>query len=195
MRKTEPPFFDSLKSLYYEMDTLWDSTANQYGFRCNGCDENCCETEFYHHTHIEKAYFLEGFKKLPRAMVVKVSKRAKKVDTKRRIADKKGERIRIMCPVNVDGKCILYPHRPMICRLHGIPHEVEIPAVPGKERVKTQQPGCDAGKALFKETYHPFDRTPFYSRLAELEKRYCQYRFEKINRPRIKETIAQMIVK
>ncbi len=176
------------------MDTLWNRTADQYGFQCNGCEDNCCETEFYHHTHIEKAYFLHGFNRLQRPVIVMSSKKAKKVNAKRHLAAKKKERLRIMCPVNIDGKCTLYPYRPMICRLHGIPHEVEIPAGLGKEKKRIHQPGCAAGADLFKETYHPFDRTPFYSQLATLEKAYCQLKFP--GKPqRIKETIAQMIAK
>ncbi|MBF0230564.1 MAG: hypothetical protein HQK63_13425 [Desulfamplus sp.] len=106
MKESEKKIFERLENLYCEMDSAWEKIASLYGFICNGCDENCCESEFYHHTLIENKYLLKGFKQLPTPQIILATKRAKKVCTKRDIAAKKQESIRIMCPLNQDGKCI-----------------------------------------------------------------------------------------
>ncbi|MEZ4577213.1 MAG: hypothetical protein R2861_04100 [Desulfobacterales bacterium] len=53
--------------------------------------------------------------------------RAKAVNEAVLQAEKAGETSRVMCPLNAGGRCILYSYRPMICRLHGIPHELQHP--------------------------------------------------------------------
>jgi len=189
MKDTEKQIFERLEHLYSEMDRAWETTASLYGFKCNGCDENCCETEFHHHTLIEKAYLIKGFNQLPPPAAVGVKKRTKKVQTKRNIAAKKGESIRIMCPLNQGGKCILYKFRPMICRLHGIPHELRKPGC-----LPVLSPGCKAGSNLFNAAgYIQFDRTPFYIEMAKIEKEYQGLMDNKVIRNR--ETIAQILVK
>ena len=70
-----------------------------------------------------------------------------------------------MCPLNREGRCLLYAFRPMICRLHGIPHELRPPGRP-----VSYGPGC----RLFSERhgrqpYVAFDRSPLYARMAGLE--------------------------
>jgi len=193
MKKMAKKIFDRLENLYQTMDRAWEKAALYYGFQCSGCNENCCETEFYHHTLIEKDYLLHGFNKLSLPLSIAAIKRAKKVCTKREIAIKNREQIRIMCPLNQEGKCILYHYRPMICRLHGIPHEV---LKPGYSSVSTPvlNPGCKAGSELFNSAgYIQFDRTPFYSEMAEIEREYLTTVIGRVTR--IKQTIAQMLVK
>ncbi|MBF0301488.1 MAG: hypothetical protein HQK73_00475 [Desulfamplus sp.] len=206
MKDAEKQIFERLSNLYTKMDRAWDKTASLYGFKCNGCDENCCETEFYHHTLVEKAYLLKAFDKLPVPAVIAAKKRAQKVCTKRDIAAKKGESIRVMCPLNQDGKCILYNFRPMICRLHGIPHEILKPSQssvsssvlpPSLNSIPNPavlNPGCKVGYELFNASgYIKFDRTPFYSEMAAIEKDYLTKVIGRVTR--IRQTIAQMLVK
>ncbi|MGD9731800.1 MAG: hypothetical protein AB7U45_06430 [Desulfamplus sp.] len=179
--------FTQLENLYDKMDAAWNETASLYGFECSGCDENCCETEFYHHTLVEKAYLLKGLNQLPAPTVIAAKKRAKKVCTKRDIGAKKGITIRIMCPLNQEGRCILYKFRPMICRLHGIPHELRKPGLS-----PIFSPGCKAGEELFdKKGYIEFDRTPFYTQMAEIEK---EYQVVIGSSTRNRQTIAQMLI-
>jgi hypothetical protein len=74
----------------------------------------------------------------------------------------------------------------MICRLHGIPHEL---ARPG--RGVLHAPGCDTfTRTCDVEKRFKFDRTPFYVEMAALEKELKQSagRLRKI-----KMTVAQMI--
>ncbi|MBW1898368.1 MAG: hypothetical protein JRI61_04830 [Deltaproteobacteria bacterium] len=54
------PFFIRLQKIYSNMDEQYRQTAEYYGFNCRGCDDNCCRTLFFHHTHIEFFYLMEG---------------------------------------------------------------------------------------------------------------------------------------
>jgi hypothetical protein len=97
------------------------------------------------------------------------------------------EAVRLMCPLNVDTRCILYPYRPMICRLHGIPHELKKPGQPG-----IAGPGCGTfDSRCGHKPYIPFDRTSIYRDMAELESDLRQAtRFQ----DKIRMTIAEIIL-
>jgi len=181
---TKDPF-KALKDLYTAMDTIWNKVAAAYHFKCTGCEDNCCTALFYHHTHIEKAYLIHGFHGLDQNKKEKILARAKPYCEKTFPQNPEKKALKLFCPVNKDGHCLLYPFRPMICRLHGLPHELK---TPGGESVKG--PGCAAG--LFDaKPYIKFDRTPFYQQMAQIEIRFRQ----DLNKTgKIKETIAQMLV-
>jgi Fe-S-cluster containining protein len=167
------------------MDNTWNKLAALYQFQCNGCEDNCCRSLFFHHTHIEKAYLLYGFDQLEQEkkndILLKVEDYCRKTfSTHSGITS-----LKIMCPLNENGKCILYPYRPMICRLHGLPHEVRKPGF-----TPLMGKGCEAG--LFDgKAYIQFDRTPFYQNMAQIEDVYRK-KLKKIGK--IKETIAQMLL-
>ena len=57
-------FREELMDLYHKMDRRYDEAARHYGFVCSGCEENCCQTKFYHHTYLEYLYLKEGFNTL-----------------------------------------------------------------------------------------------------------------------------------
>ena len=159
-------FLKRLGAIYCSMDLKYSKVAAYYGFNCTGCEDNCCLTRFYHYTVLEYLYLLEGFNHLDTEKQIKIKARALKVRQKSIAADKKGTRFRQMCPLNTDGRCILYSWRPMICRLHGIPHEIH---KPGYDIIHV--PGCEVfSKQLGTTDYHRFDRTPFYIKLASLER-------------------------
>lgn len=184
---TDTPFFKRLTALYARMDEAWKTAAAHYGFVCRGCPENCCETEFYHHTHIERNYLLSGLATLALPMVETIQAKAVDVCKARAATEVTGEPLRVMCPLNSDGLCQLYRFRPMICRLHGIPHELTRPGV-----IPSRQPGCRAGGHLFDSaSYHQFDRTPFYTEMAQIE---MDYRRATNNQTRLKLTIAEMVL-
>ena len=181
------PFLDRLKEIYASMDGKYQEAADYYGFECTGCEDNCCLTRFYHYTLIEYLYIKEGFHCLENKKQVEVKQRSLAVCRKTDEADKKGKPVQQMCPVNFGSLCVLYPYRPMICRLHGIPHELQRP-----DQGILNSPGCAAfalkchGKKRFK-----FDRTPFYMQMAALEKEMKQ---AVGMTQKIKMTVAQMIV-
>ena len=180
-------FMQQLKRINAVMDDAYDRAAQQYGFACDGCRDNCCRTRFYHHTLIEVVYLKEGLMTLNADRQDRVKLRAITVmDTIEKARDNR-EAIRLMCPLNVDTRCILYPYRPMICRLHGIPHELKKPGRPS-----IRGPGCDTfDSRCGHKPYIPFDRTRIYRDMAKLEqdvRRSIGYT------AKIKMSVAQMII-
>lgn len=184
---TFAPFLKRLKKIFELMDQKYQEAADYYGFNCKGCEDNCCLTRFYHYTLVEYLYIKEGFHRLEDKKQVEVKQRSLAVCQEYDEADRKGTPVKPMCPVNFENLCALYPYRPMICRLHGIPHELQ--------RVSQgilNSPGCGTfalkchGKAQFK-----FDRTSFYMQMAALEREMKQ---AVGMTQKIKMTVAQMIV-
>ena len=180
-------FFDALASLYADMDQAYDEIAAVYRFHCDGCAENCCLTRFYHHTLVEFLYLHKGFAGLSENQQKDILNHAKAVNEAVLQAEKAGEASRVMCPLNAGGRCILYSYRPMICRLHGIPHELQHPA-----RGSIRGPGCHEFEVHCKGRDHKvFDRTPFYRRMGKLEQDVREYTGYSL---KIKKTVAQMLV-
>ena len=178
-------FFDRLAELYAQMDERYEEVAAAYGFDCRGCADNCCQTRFYHHTHIETAYFLNGFFQLDEEEQAAAVERARAVvDAQKRGAPGAD---RLMCPVNREGWCRVYPYRPMICRLHGLAHELNVPGRP-----RQYGPGCaEFDRVSAGMAYVPFDRTPFYVRMAGLEKEFKAHAGKD---SRLRLSIAEMLV-
>lgn len=167
------------------MDDAWNRIAALYQFKCTGCEDNCCQSLFFHHTHIEKEYLLYAFDRLESDKKNNILKKAEEYCRKTFPANGDIRSLKIICPLNENGQCILYPYRPMICRLHGLPHEIRRPGfnpLMGK--------GCEAGRFDGKD-YIPFDRTPFYQNMAQLE---ADYRLKSKKVDKIKETVAQILI-
>lgn len=172
---------DRLAGIYDSMDRAYRGMAALHGFECTGCEDNCCRTYFYHYTAAEYLYLLKGFAALEGPVREEIMDRARKMC-------KPGVRADYLCPLNVDGLCILYPYRSMICRLHGLPYTVKRP-----DSRKEEGPGCDRFEAerLRKGlAYRRIDRTPFYRELALLE---LEIRRSIPCPPRFKKTIAEML--
>ena len=163
-------FIERLKKIYAAMDQAYRVAARYYRFNCDGCRDNCCRSRFYHHTCIEHAYLIVGLKILTIKKQSEVKSRAKDIVDQTSAGDLRKEAIRQMCPLNFDELCILYPYRPMICRLHGIPHELK---KPGQRPLFG--PGCETfDHRCGHKSYFKFDRTPFYRELAMLEQEVKQ---------------------
>jgi Fe-S-cluster containining protein len=181
------PFLDRLMVIYAAMDQKYQEAADYYGFHCEGCKDNCCLTRFYHHTLLEYLYILKGYNTLVPDRQIETKNRTLEVCRKTDEADEKGMAVRLMCPLNFDGLCILYNYRPMICRLHGIPHELQRA---GQNVIHS--PGCDAFTEQNREkSYFRFDRTPFYIKMAELENELKHA--AGINQ-KLKMTVAEMLI-
>jgi Fe-S-cluster containining protein len=158
-------FTDRLKQIYAAMDRAYHRAADAYGFVCDGCRDNCCRTHFYHHTLIEYRYMIEGLKTLSPEKQKEVKSRALSVVAEASTAENSGTPLRLLCPLNFDELCILYSYRPMICRLHGIPHELKRPG-----QYPVYGPGCETfDRRCGGKGYLKFDRTPFYRQVAMLE--------------------------
>lgn len=180
-------WLEPLESVFREMDTAYDQVAGGYGFTCSGCEESCCYTRFYHHTLLEYLYLIRGVSQLKPETLKEVESRAAEVVEQTADAEKKGELPRIMCPVNQGGRCLIYQHRPMVCRLHGISHELR---KPGQEPVRGS--GCNEFSELTESMeYIPFDRTPFYIEMARLE---GEIRNHSGFAHKLRHTIAEMIL-
>ncbi len=178
---------ENLADLFSRMEKTYAAVAGEYGFECSGCEDNCCLTRFYHHTLLEYLYLHSGYLKLPEKERARLQRKATRVNQAMECADARGEKVRVMCPLNLDGLCVLYRYRPMICRLHGIPNQM---TRPGGSPVRG--PGCgDFDRQCGHQQYRPFDRTPFYVEMAMHEKE-IRGKFDFTEK--IKMTIARMIV-
>jgi Fe-S-cluster containining protein len=176
-------FLERLRCAYARMDAGYEAAAAAYGFVCTGCGESCCRTRFHHHTLIEYAGLREAFERLPAVTQAQILRRAKAWQAAQ--ADEGGRRP--LCPLNRKGRCLLYAERPMICRLHGIPHELGRPGAAAQ-----LSPGCDEfDRRCGGMGYRRFDRTPFYAELARLE---SEFQRALDLRRRFKHTIAEMLL-
>lgn len=176
--------FSALIRLYSKMDNTYNKVAAQYGFHCTGCKDNCCTSLFFHHTFVEKAFLLHGFFQMDTGVQKKIRQTAADYVSKTFSSATTGNSLKLMCPLICQDRCSLYFFRPMICRLHGLPHELHPPG-----RQKIRGPGCNTGQ-FDSKPYIAFDRTPFYVKMAELEHNF-QHKHNKAGRPR--QTIAQML--
>jgi hypothetical protein len=157
--------FDRIAAIYRFMDLAYKAVAGHYGFICSGCEDNCCRTRFRHHTLVEYAYLQKGFEGLDRGRRREVVVRARDYRLALQAAESANTPFRHWCPLSHEGRCILYAFRPMICRLHGLPHHLRHPA-----RGLIQGSGCH----IF-EMQRPavaarsLDRSELYKSLAGLE--------------------------
>jgi len=186
IRQAFIPLRNTLIEMYAAMDHAYSVVADQLGFVCSSCKENCCRSRFYHYTYLEYLYLFEGINQLEHARRLSVRQSAAKV-RQEDLLKQNSTRNRPMCPLNLEGRCSLYSYRPMICRLHGIPHKLQRPG---------QDPLCGPGCENFEQKRRNpndvrLDRTPFYRQLAGLEWKLKQNAGIK---QKLKLTIAEMII-
>lgn len=176
--------------LYSDMETAYDALARELMFTCRGCPDNCCDSYFQHHTYTEWAYLWEGLRKLPEEKRKYFEKRAEDYVTESNRMLAQGERPSLMCPVNEEGLCALYPHRLMICRMHGVPSAMTRPD--GK---RLEFPGCFRCQEIVagRDDVPHLDRTRLYQRLVLLEMEWLGQKRTIL--PKVKMTLAEMIVK
>ena len=182
--------FRKLAALYADMQDSYAQNARAMGLTCDNCPDNCCTSYFQHHTRIEWAYLLQGLKELPAERRAEYERRAREYVHRAQDALAAGERPHIMCPLNDDGRCGVYAHRLMICRLHGVPNRLRYP----NGRV-VDFPGCFRSQELCAaaDAFPVLDRTPLYTRLMELEVQFVGPGRIR-NLPRVDLTLAEMIV-
>lgn len=177
---------EEIKAVFDSMEMDYRSVAEHYAFTCEGCPDNCCSQRFHHHTHAEYHYLLEGLRLADPELARQILVKARIVVESYAHEAASGTQLRLMCPVNFDGRCELYMHRPMICRMHGLPHRFRMPD--GREQ---RGGGC----AIFSERVAKVDwtvnRTPHYSALARIE---SELRKGTLARGKYAKTTAQMIM-
>jgi hypothetical protein len=159
--------FQELSRLFRDMDEAYGQAAAAHGFICGGCEDNCCRTRFYHYTLNEYVYLRIGLSQLPQPDQQRIYSKAQQAVNEMDAADQQGLSVKTMCPLNENERCRLYGYRPMICRLHGIPHQLLRPD--GQRQVG---PGCgDFDRRCGMSGRIFLDRTPLYAGLADLERR------------------------
>lgn len=181
---------EKLEQIYQEMERDYDKVASELQFSCAGCPDNCCDSYFQHHTYIEWVYLWDGIEKLSPELQKKIQDDASSyvIEAEKKIGS--GERPLIMCPLNENGLCMVYTHRLMVCRTHGVPAALTRP-----DGQKLNFPGCFRCKEKvdLKQSYPVMDRTSLLRQLALLENELL---FNKRHLfPRVKMTIAEMIVR
>jgi Fe-S-cluster containining protein len=181
------PLLERLQCVLHDMDAAYERAAAAHGFVCSGCSTSCCRTRFHHHTLLEYLYLRDGFSGLPADGREGIQANAAAMAARSEPTALVAVDLRPMCPLNAEGRCVLYAHRPMICRLHGIPHTLRPPGRPAQ-----QSPGCEEFHRRCGRPDGPLlDRTPLYTELARLEAE-CR-RVLRLRR-KIRMTIAEMLL-
>ncbi len=157
-------FLSNIKTLYEAIERDYDSIREHYGFSCAGCEENCCTQRFFHYTWAEYLYLLEGMKNAGAARAMEITAKAGEVVASYDKEEDPLEPNPLMCPINFEGLCALYAHRPLICRMHGLPHKVRDPK--GNE---TRGGGCAPFDSKAFKAGWTLNRTPHYTALARIE--------------------------
>jgi Fe-S-cluster containining protein len=157
-------FLSRLAGIYAGMDEAYGRVASHYGFGCQGCQDNCCTQRFQHHTLAEFFYLFEGLRNSDEALAREMLSRAREVVVSYHAEAGTGRVLALMCPANFEGLCRLYEHRPMICRLHGLPHEFRRP-----DGFTARGGGCLRFQQMNPDEALRVDRTEFYRALAMLE--------------------------
>ncbi len=179
-----------IAALYSEMEKAYDALAQGLHFSCAGCPDNCCDSYFQHHTYSEWAYLWEGLQQLTEERRERFMARAGEYVRQSQTMLAREERPNLMCPINEDGLCALYPHRMMICRLHGVPSAMTRPD--GK---RLEFPGCFRCQEIVAGQEHipHLDRTKMYQTLVEIEMDWLGPKRRIL--PKVRMTLAEMMVK
>lgn len=150
---------DSLEELFLCMDEAYNRLAAWYDFSCEKCVETCCTIGFQHFTLLEFVFLSRGLRSLDS------SEREVLLAKARQAAGLGDHGQAARCPLEVEGRCSLYDYRPMICRLHGLPHLLRHP-----HRGEFKESGCRVFRNIHTDPENrSLDRTPFYTEFARLE--------------------------
>jgi Fe-S-cluster containining protein len=165
--------FEQYLKIVAKADHAFRKVAEGHGssIKCRAHCADCCHAVFGLFP-IEASYLKENFDRLPRKERREILARADRADREfRRMEVRMAMHednpqtkaialasARVPCPLlSEDQECVLYPHRPITCRVYGIPT-----AIHGKAHV--------CGKSGFKrgETYATFDLDATYRELFRL---------------------------
>ncbi|MDQ7785696.1 MAG: hypothetical protein RDU20_22640 [Desulfomonilaceae bacterium] len=178
-----------LKDLYRRMDDAYRAIARDVGFSCEGCDGvRCCTVDVTLHTFVEMFYLRRGFNSLNPSRQLEILGRSGEI-VKAKEEDSLGPCYRnAVCSLNFDGLCSLYDHRPMICRLAGIPHFMIRPDGKTVESV-----GCSRymTEVLPKHPELKLDRSEFYRSMARIEIEVVRARGKRTRSRTVAETVGR----
>lgn len=189
----EPELAGQLRILYEDMERSYDEVASTLGHTCDGCPDNCCDSYFVHHTYIEWLYLWQGVAALDDERRQALLERAQAYEQEVQKAIGAGERPKVMCPLNEEGRCSLYQHRLMVCRTHGVPAAMTRP-----DGRRLSFPGCFRCQEIVErqglaEPEVPLmERTQLLKRLVLLEQELLLGKRHLA--PKVKRTIAAMLI-
>ena len=185
---------EELSAIYYILQEEYEHASAQILLTCADCPDNCCDSWFYHHTYSEWAYLWQGLRLLKEQVLTQIVEQAEDYIRQSQSQLSVGQRPQLMCPLNKDGLCVLYQHRLLVCRMHGVPAIMTRP-----DGQSLRFPGCFRCQEIVREEYGDqedaipaMDRTKIFIRLAELENRFLHGQRQRV--PKVKKTIAEMIV-
>lgn len=181
-----------LESIYQQLQLEYERVAGVLNFSCTGCPDNCCDSYFLHHTYTEWAHLWQGVRQLTperqQALISKAKSYLRQCESELAA----GRRPQVMCPLNENGRCILYQHRLLVCRTHGVPASMTRP-----DGQSLRFPGCfrcqEIVESQSKVTPPHVERTILLQKLAMLEKELLDNKRHLL--PKVKITIAEMLVK
>ncbi len=179
-----------LEDIYEKLQQEYARVAGALDFSCSGCPDNCCDSHFLHHTYTEWAYLWRGISQLVSERQQQLIARAKAYLAQCTEELAAGRRPQVMCPLNKDGLCVVYEHRLLVCRTHGVPATMTRP-----DGQTLCFPGCFRCQEMFEslnEQSPHVARTPLLTRLALLENELLDNKRHLL--PRVKMTIAEMLV-
>ena len=185
----QPELAAKIAELYSRMEQVYDLVAQQLDFTCQGCPDNCCDSYFLHHTYAEWGYLWVGLLELEPERRAAVESRAADYAAACEKALARGERPQLMCPLNEKGRCSLYLHRLMICRMHGVPSSLTFP------NGKVQKfPGCFRCQEIVgdRQAVPSVERASLFRELVALEQELLGEKQGQL--PKLKKTIAEMIL-
>ena len=185
----QPELAAKIAELYSRMEQVYDLVAQQLDFTCQGCPDNCCDSYFLHHTYAEWGYLWVGLLELEPEKRAAVESRAADYAAACEKALARGERPQLMCPLNEKGRCSLYLHRLMICRMHGVPSSLTFP------NGKVQKfPGCFRCPEIVgdRQAVPSVERASLFRELVALEQELLGEKQGQL--PKLKKTIAEMIL-
>jgi hypothetical protein len=182
-----------LEEIYGKLQQEYGRVARSLEFSCDGCPDNCCDSYFLHHTYAEWAYLWMGVNQLPRARQQELIDRAQSYLEECERALNEDLRPQVLCPLNENGLCVLYKHRLLVCRTHGVPAAMTRP-----DGRTMRFPGCfrcqEIVESRDEQEQLPYvERTQLLRKLAFLENELLQNRRHLL--PKVRLTIAEMLVK
>jgi len=182
-----------LEKVYKELESEYSRVAGELHFSCKDCPDNCCDSYFLHHTYLEWAFLWRGFCQFSTEKQTEVLERCRAYILQCEKAEQKGERPQVMCPLNEDGLCILYSHRLLVCRTHGVPATMTRP-----DGQTLRFPGCFRCQEIVEKGWEnkevvAVERTPSLRKIVQLEDELLEYKRHLA--PKVKITIAEMLVK
>ncbi len=182
-----------LEEIYEKLQQEYGQVARSLDFSCDGCSDNCCDSYFLHHTYAEWAYLWVGVSQLSRARQQELIDRAKRYLEQCEQALSEDLSPQVLCPLNENGLCVLYKHRLLVCRTHGVPAAMTRP-----DGRTLRFPGCfrcqEIVESRDEQEQVPYvERTQMLRKLAFLENELLQNRRHLV--PKVRLTIAEMLVK